>query len=229
MIGYYGTHRHSDCRNVCDHSVVAIGAVILDIGGVLELNEPTDWRERWAERTGRTADELASVVAEGCSGGDVGSVDLDACIGGVAETLGLGDGEARSLMDDVWVEYLGVLNTELAAWFRRLRPAVKTGLLSNSFVGARERESAAYGFEELCDVVMYSHEASMKKPDPDFYLAICSALEVPPSAAVLLDDWPEAVAGAEAVGMHGVLFTSNDQAIGEIEKLMSAGGPGGAG
>jgi hypothetical protein len=32
------------------------------------------------------------------------------------------------------------LNVELYDWFKRLRPNLRTGILSNSFVGARERE-----------------------------------------------------------------------------------------
>jgi quinol monooxygenase YgiN len=37
-----------------------------------------------------------------------------------------------------------------------------------SFVGAREKEQAAYGFAERCDRIIYSHEAGLAKPDPHF-------------------------------------------------------------
>ena len=43
-------------------------------------------------------------------------------------------------MADLWREYLGTANTELIEYARRLRPRYRTGILSNSFVGARERE-----------------------------------------------------------------------------------------
>lgn len=43
----------------------------------------------------------------------------------------------------------------------------KTAILSNSFVGAREREreQAAHGFHEMCDVIVYSHEVGCLKPE----------------------------------------------------------------
>ena len=67
-------------------------------------------------------------------------------------------------MDDVWREYVGMLNTELADYFARLRPAYMTGIVSNSFVGAREREQEAHRLSDLCDVIVYSHEEGCLKP-----------------------------------------------------------------
>ena len=57
-------------------------------------------------------------------------------------------------------------NTELIEYARGLRPRYRTGILSNSFVGAREREQAAYGFEDLVDEIVYSHEAGIASPIP---------------------------------------------------------------
>ena len=51
-------------------------------------------------------------------------------------------------------------------------------ILSNSFVGAREREQAAYGFEDLVDEIIYSHECGMSKPDPGIHALACERLRV---------------------------------------------------
>ncbi len=123
-------------------------------------------------------------------------------------------------MDDAWSEYVGSLNQELADYFSRLRPCYKTGILSNSFVGAREREQAAYRFAEMCDVIVYSHEEGYLKPDPRIYRIVCDRLGVAPEAAVLLDDVQANVDGARAVGMRAVTFATNDQAIAEIQALL---------
>jgi HAD superfamily hydrolase (TIGR01509 family) len=98
---------------------------------------------------------------------------------------------------------------------------VRTGLLSNSFVGAREREQQRYGFEDRCDVIAYSHEIGIMKPDPAAYTTICELLEVELHETVFLDDLERCVEGAEAVGMRAVLFRDNDQAITEIEAHLS--------
>jgi hypothetical protein len=67
-------------------------------------------------------------------------------------------------MADIWREYLGTANKELIDYARRLRPRYRTGILSNSFVGARQREQAAYGFEDLVDEIVYSYEVGMSSP-----------------------------------------------------------------
>ncbi len=114
-------------------------------------------------------------------------------------------------MDDAWGEYVGSLNEELADYFARLRPRYKTGILTNSFVGAREREQEAHGFGDMCDVIVYSHEEGCLKPDPRIYRVVCDRLRVAPNAAVLLDDVQANVNGAHAVGMRGITFASNQR------------------
>ncbi len=120
-------------------------------------------------------------------------------------------------MDDAWAEYVGTLNEDLATYFAGLRPRYKTGILSNSFVGAREREQAAYGFEDMCDVVVYSHEEGWLKPDPRIYRVVCERLGVPPHDAVFVDDAPACVEGARRVGMTAITFVDNAQTIAELE------------
>ena len=40
-------------------------------------------------------------------------------------------------------------------------------------VGAREREQAAYGFQDMCDTIVYSHEVGYLKPEPAAYRIVC--------------------------------------------------------
>ena len=123
-------------------------------------------------------------------------------------------------MADLWREYLGTANTELIEYARQLRPRYRTGILSNSFVGAREREQAAYGFEDLVDEIVYSHEVGMSKPDPGIYALVCARLKVRPQEMVFVDDTEMCVTGARDSGIHAVHYRNNNQAIEEIEKLV---------
>jgi epoxide hydrolase-like predicted phosphatase len=123
-------------------------------------------------------------------------------------------------MADLWREYLGTANTELIEYARRLRPRYRTGILSNSFVGAREREQAAYGFEDLVDELVYSHECGLRKPDPGTYALVCSRLEVEPDQTAFLDDHGPNIEGARRAGLHAVLYSGNAQAIRDIEELL---------
>jgi epoxide hydrolase-like predicted phosphatase len=128
-------------------------------------------------------------------------------------------------MADLWTEYLGSLNTELAGYFADLRPAYRTGIISNSFVGAREREQERHGFGQLTDVIIYSHEAAAK-PDPRIYHLACDRLGVRPEEMIFLDDVAANVTAARELGAHGILFTSTAQAIADIEASLRANRPG---
>src|SRR5580692_6404451 len=136
--------------------------------------------------------------------------------------LGLDAGQLRAFLADLWTEYLGTLNTGLAGYFASLRPRYRTGIISNSFVGARQREQQRYGFGDMTDLIVYSHEAGMSKPDPRIYQLACDGLGVPAADMVFLDDLPDNVTAARLAGMHGVLFEDTGQAIADIQALLDS-------
>jgi epoxide hydrolase-like predicted phosphatase len=192
-------------------------AVVFDIGGVLEITPPTGWQQRWCTRLGLSAEVFRTRLAPPGRAGSLGQIDLEEYTATAQELLGLDDEQTVAFMDDIWDEYLGTPNTELIGYFTGLRDRVRTGILSNSFVGAREREQERYGFEDRCDVIAYSHEIGVMKPDRAAYGAVCDLLEVEPQEVVFLDDLERCVEGAEAVGMTAVLYRDNEQAIAAIE------------
>ena len=203
---------------------MAIKAIVFDIGGVLEITPRSlrDVTEAWEPRLGLSPGELNERMADAWHGGGIGTVSEQEVHQALTERLGLDGQQLTDFLADLWREYLGTANTELIEYARRLRPRYRTGILSNSFVGARERERAAYGFEDLVDEVVYSHECGMSKPDPAIYALACQRLRVSPAQAVFLDDYEPYVEGARLAGLRAVLYRDNAQAIGEIEKLLAA-------
>ena len=199
---------------------MAIEAILFDIGGVLEVTPRTGWPERWSTMLGLSTDELIARLEPGFQAGSTGAMTLPQVEQANAAALGLDASALERLMDELWSEYLGTLNRELAHYFAALRPRYRTGILSNSFVGARERERERYGFEEMCDVIVYSHEEGLLKPDPRSYLLACERLNTSPTRCVLLDDVEANVEGARAVGMQAVAFADNAQAIRDLEHLL---------
>jgi HAD superfamily hydrolase (TIGR01509 family) len=194
-----------------------VRAVVFDIGGVLELTPPTGWQQRWCSRLGLSEEQFGTLLTDAGRAGSLGHIDLEQYTATAQGLLGLDDEQTVAFMDDIWHEYLGSPNTELIRYFTGLRERVRTGILSNSFVGAREREQERYGFGDRCDVIAYSHEIGVMKPDPRAYTTVCDLLGIEPREAPLLDDLERCVAGAEDVGMRAVLFRNNEQAIAEIE------------
>ena len=200
---------------------MVIRAVVFDIGGVLEITPDLGVDRRWEARLGLPAGQIGERMADVWTGGALGTITLDDVHLALMDRLGLDQQQLTAFMADVWREYVGSANTELIEYARGLRPRYLTGILSNSFVGAREWEQAAYGFEELVDDIVYSHEAGMAKPDPRVYALVCERLGARPGETVFLDDVGQNVAGARDVGIHAVHYRDNAQAIAEIEQLLA--------
>jgi putative hydrolase of the HAD superfamily len=167
--------------------------------------------------------ELAQVVSPIWRPGRTGHASLTDIERDTAWALCLTPADASQLWRDMWSWYLGTLNHQLVDYLASLRPAYATGILSNSFVGAREREEERYGFGANFDPIIYSHEEGMEKPDPAFYRVACERLGFAAQEIVFVDDTPGHVTAAEAVGMRGVVFTDTSTAIASIERCIEAG------
>ena len=191
--------------------------VVFDIGGVLEYTPDLHVIEKWEERLGLSPGEihqrLGSIWTDGC----YGRISEGQVLNSITEILGIDRNTTDLFMADIWVEYLGTPNDELLKYFRGLRGRCPTGILSNSFVGAREREHTHLGLEGLCDIVVYSHEVGHYKPEREIYLLTCERLGLPTEQVAFLDDNPEYLQGAEDAGLHAIPFTENAAAINAIE------------
>src|SRR5207245_1627632 len=165
---------------------LAVRAVIFDIGGVLEITPPTGWAQKWERILHLAPGGLAVRISDAARPNGAEPLTEPEVHRRLGEMLGLESPTVDALMQDAWTEYLGTLNVELVRYFRALRPRYRTALISNSFVGARERERGRYGLEEMADVVVYSHEVGRSKPQPENYLLTCQLLARRAWAAVLL-------------------------------------------
>jgi putative hydrolase of the HAD superfamily len=208
---------------------MAIRAVVFDIGGVLEITQdlsPTRSQDSvtrsWEARLGLATGEIDERMRDAWIGGGIGTITLHEVHQALRDRVGLDSEQVAAFMADMWREYLGTANAELIEYARGLRPRYRTGILSNSFVGAREREQAAYGFEELVDEIVYSHECGMAKPDPRIYALTCERLDVSPAETVFVDDYDPNVTAARAAGLHAVLFTGNAAVVGTIAQLLNS-------
>ena len=199
---------------------MSVSCVVLDVGGVLERTPQTGWLDRWEREVGLepgTTDQRLGAVWRAGSLGTMTEPEVRAA---VRRELQVPEAELGRFWDLLWQEYLGSLNGELLQWFRGLRPRYRTGILSNSFVGARERERDLYGFEDACDIIVYSHEVGLSKPDPAIYALTARRLDAAPGQIVFLDDNPMAVEGARRAGWHAVLFGTTAQAVRDVEACL---------
>lgn len=216
---------------------MSIRAVVFDIGGILEVipsgGDPTRqfpemiarWETRLGMRPGELGERISAMSARLLSAGKDGGVgtctEAEWC-----DELRAATGWERPRIDafmrDFWEVYCGNLNSELAAYLAGLRPRYRTALLSNSFVGARREEEARFHFSAIAEVIIYSHEEGVAKPDPRIYALTCERLNCAPDEIVFLDDAEANVAAAGEAGIHALLFSDNAQAIAGIEALLHA-------
>lgn len=105
-------------------------------------------------------------------------------------------------------------------WIAELRAAgLRTAILSNLPRVLGEALQATPGFLDPFDHVTFSYEIKSVKPGPAIYRDAIQGLALPPAEMLFLDDKPENVEGARAVGLQAELFTS-------LDHLSASGLPG---
>jgi putative hydrolase of the HAD superfamily len=210
------------------HKEVAmtIRAVVFDVGGVLEHRVDIDLDGRWEQRLGLAPGEFftrlrASGLGRDADLGRISEAEFAAALG---RLYGLDPPTTNRLLADLWDLYVGELNTELADYFQRLRPRYRTAILSNGAAGGARQEQARYGLAEMADLLVYSYQEGIEKPDHRIYRRTCQRLGVRPQEVVFLDDVQANVVAARQVGMHAVRFQDTTQAITEVDGCLSEGG-----
>src|SRR5258708_7858589 len=199
---------------------MTIRAVAFDIGGVLEITPDTGMTEKWEQRLHLKPGELDHRMASVWRDGSLGKCSEEQVQQSLREIIGMDQAEVDAFLHDLWEEYLGTLNVGLAAYFSSLRPRYQTAIISNSFVGARTREQERYHFAEMCDLIIYSHEEGIAKPERRIFELTCERLGVSPAEMIFLDDAERCIAGARELGIHAILFRETAQAIAEIEACL---------
>ena len=84
-----------------------------------------------------------------------------------------------------------------------LRPQYRVACLSNTDAVNVQRFDEELHLQSWFDQCFYSNEIGLRKPDPEAYLHVSKALDVPPNEIAFFDDSPACVNGAIAVCMHG--------------------------
>lgn len=200
-----------------------VRAVAFDIGGVLEVPADSDLDGRWERRLGLRRGEFFGRLRRSGLGRDanLGRVSAAGFASALGRLYGLDRPATEELLAELWDWYVGELNSTMAAYFQRLRSRYRTAILSNAAEGGRREEERRYGFASMADVLVYSYEVGIEKPDQRIYEITCERLGVHPSGVVFLDDLEANVAAAGRLGMGAVLFQSTAQAITDVEACLA--------
>jgi epoxide hydrolase-like predicted phosphatase len=200
-----------------------IRALITDFGGVL-VRTSTDRSRRALEQRlqlpPHTIEErvFASELSQRAQRGDITEetfwreIERDLNLDRVGMTI-----------DEFRNEFFAedALDEELMVLIRSVRPALKTGLISNAWTGLREALHTYFLIEDAFDALVISAEEKIMKPDARIYYLALERLGVQPSEALFLDDFKVNIDAANALGMIGIHFRSSEQAQRDIRAVLN--------
>ena len=193
-------------------------ALVVDFGGVLTTNIWDAFGE-FCEKEGldpgavkdlfRTNPEAMRLLR----GLETGELDEAAFEPPFAELLGLV--ESEGLIERLFGG-LGPDEAMIGAVRAARAGGIKTGLISNSWgLGIYDRAPV-----DLFDETVISGDVGLHKPQPEIYTLACQRLGVEPGDCVFVDDLRENIAGAEAVGMTGILHRDSAETVARLEELL---------
>jgi putative hydrolase of the HAD superfamily len=197
-----------------------IRAVIFDFGGVLIRLTDFSGRQKWEQRLGLEAGELARLVfeSEAADRSMVGQATEDDIWRFVAATCGLDAELLPELRRDFWGNEQ--LDEQLVSFIRDLRPRYKTAILSNAWPGARQLFTEVLGLGDVVDEMIISCEEGVAKPDARIFQIAVDRLGVEPEEAVFVDDVAVNVHRARAFGLQAILFENLQQAVAAVRNLL---------
>jgi len=200
---------------------MTVRAIIVDIGGVLLLRDAMLAQRAWEERLGFAPGGFMRELfwADLAAQATVGEISAVHVWDDMAARHALSAADVQELRRDFFAGER--LNAPFIAFLQGLRPACRMAALSNAWSGTRQAMRTHYGMDRLVDLMIFSDEEGMAKPDPRIYHLAAERLGIQPEEALFVDDVPRNVEAARAVGMTAVHFRDTAQAVAEIEHALN--------
>jgi glucose-1-phosphatase len=188
-----------------------IRLVIFDMDGVLDRYDLAARLDRLAAATGKSAEAIhAAIWKSGFEdAADAGQFSAAEYLAGFSERIG------ASVSRRDWIAARRAAmhpNREVLALAERLKRRAGIAVLTNN--GFLVKDAFEELFPELPplfgDKLHVAAEFGAKKPDPEVYRRLVARHGIEPGYAMMVDDKPENVEGAEAAGLAGYRFTGID-------------------
>ncbi len=103
-------------------------------------------------------------------------------------------------------------NPAMVAWQTRLKQrGLLTAILSNMGDSVLESIEREFQWIDNFDVLVWSYQLRLAKPDPEIYLHTLRRLDVSPNEALFLDDKQVNIDAALDLGMQAIVFSTVEQ------------------
>ena len=96
----------------------------------------------------------------------------------------------------------------------------RMALLTNNVREWEPRWRGMLPVDQIFELVVDSAFVGMRKPDPEIYQLTLERLGLPAAEALFLDDIELNIQTAESLGMTGVWFQTNEQALADIDAAL---------
>lgn len=107
----------------------------------------------------------------------------------------------------------------MVAWQAKLKKrGLRTAILSNMGDSVLANIERAFGWIGDFDVLVWSYQLGMAKPDPAIYRHALERLQTEPDEALFIDDKRENIDAAVKVGMRGLVFTNPEDLRNQIRE-----------
>ncbi len=198
-----------------------IKAIIFDMGGVLIKTIDKDRRSQLAKSFGLTYQELDQLVyssesAQRATRGEISELEH---FENTLNLLGIPDNDIMQFKEAFWGG--DALDLKLVDFIRSLKDQYKIGMLSNAMSETRMWLEEKYDFLHLFDVIFFSAEQKLAKPDPLYYRAILNEMTFAAEETIFIDDFVENIEAADKLGMQTVLYKSTPQTIADIKRILN--------
>jgi putative hydrolase of the HAD superfamily len=172
------------------------------IRSVTNLSEDILHREYWAYRHAYDRGDLTAVAYWNKAAAGAGIVLTPTQLSNLVEAD-----------TDFW----STLNLPMLDWAQRLqRSGIRTGILSNMPDAMEAGLRARHQWIEAFDHNTWSHSLNLAKPEPAIYLHAAEGLRTPPANILFIDDRPENIEAALAIGMQAIHYTTHAAFINEM-------------
>jgi len=200
---------------------VALRAIIFDYGMVLTGPQDPESHAALLRITGLPLDRFESLYWADRHAYDEGKLTGLAFWQKLAREAGLALSpatidELNHLDARMWTTQ----NPAMVAWQQQLRQhGLLTAILSNMGDNVLANLQREFLWIHNFDVLVWSFQHLMAKPDPAIYRLVLEKLNVQPGEALFLDDKLVNIKAAQALGMHAIQFSTVDRLRSELIAL----------
>ena len=156
---------------------------------------------------------LADAIFHNWPALDAGTVDYDQV---AAETIAILPNHLKETARDFYDNWFQYVNPLPDTWdfIHELKAAgYSIYLLSNASTRFAEVAKQYYSILNVFDGIVFSAPLKLAKPDPAIYRYLFGTYQLKPEECFFLDDLAENIAAGQALGMNGIVFTGDIQAV----------------